>query len=206
LISRREARLNLTMSLQQYITRLEKDQNEILNQVAFLILFNSFAPPGRFRAEVRANSPYSITSLGVNYAFAMLSKGINKVVSNILFKLTGDKSLRFDVGTSIYSSASLLNPSGGDIDAGGSANKLDRTRVDLKLSRAFANDKIIVTLGSDIDFNINNSAIQNGNSQWLPNFTIEFVLTKDKKLRLIVFNKSSLDFPEPVLAAATGRV
>jgi hypothetical protein len=115
------------------------------------------------------------------------------VVSNILFKLTGDKSLRFDVGTSIYSSASLLNPSGGSIDAGGSANKLDRTRVDVKLSRAFANDKIIVTLGSDIDFNINNSAIQNTNSQWLPNFTIEFVLTKDKKLRLIVFNKSSLD-------------
>ncbi|MDB5211870.1 MAG: hypothetical protein JWQ30_2697, partial [Sediminibacterium sp.] len=50
-----------------------------------------------------------------------------------------------------------------------------------------------VTLGSDIDFNIGNSVIQNGNSQWLPNFTIEFVLTKDKKLRLIVFNKASLD-------------
>ena len=116
------------------------------------------------------------------------------MVSTILFKLTGDKSLRFDVGTSIYSSSSLLNPSAGDISAAGS-NKLDRTRVDFKLSRAFANDKIIVTLGSDIDFNIGNtsSAIQNGNSQWLPNVNIEFVLTRDKKLRLIVFNKTSLD-------------
>jgi hypothetical protein len=177
---------------QQYIARLERDQDEILRQVAFLILFNSFSPPTGSGRGI-TNSPYSITSLGVNSLSQMLTNGINKVVSNILFKLTGDKSLRFDVGTSIYSSASLLNPSGGSIDAGGSASKLDRTRVDLKLRRAFANDKIIVTLGSDIDFNIGNSAIQNGNSQWLPNVTIEFVLTKDKKLRLIVFNKSSLD-------------
>ncbi len=176
----------------QYLSRLEKDQDEILRQVAFLILFNSFSPPAG-SGGTSGNSPYSITSLGVNTLSQMLTKGINKVVSGILFKLTGDKSLRFDVGTSIYSSASLLNPSSGSIDAGGASNKLDRTRVDVKLSRAFANDKIIVTLGSDIDFNIGNSVIQNGNSQWLPNFTIEFVLTKDKKLRLIVFNKASLD-------------
>lgn len=175
----------------QYINRLERDQNEILNQVAFLFLFNQFAPPGG-TGNNSASNPYNIATLGVNTLSQVLTKSINKVVSNILFKLTGDKSLRFDVGTSIYSSASLLNPSGGDISAGG--NKLDRTRVDLKIRRAFANDKIIVTLGSDIDFNIGqSSAIQNGNSQWLPNVNIEFVLTKDKKLRLIVFNKSSLD-------------
>jgi hypothetical protein len=176
----------------QYISRLEKDQNEILRQAAFLILFNSFAPPGG--SGNSSSNPYSITSLGVNTLSQLLTKGINTVVSNILYKLTGDKSLRFDVGTSIYSSSSLLNPSGGDISAGGAANKLDRTRVDLKLGKSFANDKIIVTLGSDIDFNIGNSAIQNGNSQWLPNVNIEFILTKDRKLRLIVFNKTSLDF------------
>ena len=37
------------------------------------------------------------------------------------------------------------------------------------------------------------STIINGNSQWLPNINIEFILTRDKKLRLIVFNKYSLD-------------
>lgn len=177
----------------QYLTRLERDQNEILNQVAFLILFNSFAPPGGAQANTsNGTNAYNITSIGVNTLSQYLSKGINKVVSNMLFKLTGDKSLRFDVGTSIYSSSSLLNPSAGDYSAGG--NKLDRTRVDLKFVKSFANDNIIVTLGSDIDFNIGaSSAIQNGNSQWLPNINIVFVLTKDKKLRLIVFNKSSLD-------------
>ncbi len=108
-----------------------------------------------------------------------------------MHKITGDNSLRFDVGTSIYSSSSVI---GGNATDNTANNKLDRTRVDLKFGYAFANDKIIVTLGSDIDFNIgNSSAIQNGATQWLPNVNIEFVLSKDKKLRLIVFNKESLD-------------
>ncbi len=169
----------------QYLVRLEKDQNEILNQVAFVILFNSFAPPGNGGGP--GVSPYAITSLGYNTVSQLLTKSVNKVLSNLLFRITGDKSLRFDIGTSVYSSSNILDPT--NINS----NKIDRTRVDLKFSRAFANDKIIVTLGSDIDFNLGSSAIQNGNTQWLPNVNIEFILTKDRKLRLIVFNKTSLD-------------
>ncbi|MDP1763756.1 MAG: translocation/assembly module TamB domain-containing protein [Sediminibacterium sp.] len=176
----------------QYINRLEKDQNEILNQVAFLILFNAFAPPGGGNNS-SGITPYSITSLTVNTVSKLLTKSVNKVLSNLLYKITGDKSLRFDVGTSVYSSSNLLDPGSNKIDA--SNGKLDRTRVDLKFGYAFANDKIIITLGSDIDFNFgNSSAIQNGNTQWLPNVNIEIVLSKDKKLRLIIFNKNSLDF------------
>ena len=168
----------------QYLNRLEKDQNEILNQVAFVILFNSFAPPGAGGGT--AVNPYTFNSLAYNTVSQLLTKSVNKVLSNLLFKLTGDRSLRFDVGTSIYSSASILDPTNNN-------NRIDRTRVDLKLSRAFANDKIIVTLGSDIDINLGNSVIQNGNTQWLPNVNIEFILSRDRKLRLIVFNKFSLD-------------
>ncbi len=177
----------------QYLTRLEKDQNEILNQVGFLILFNGFQPPTGNNASTGV-SPYAINSLAFNTLSQYLAKGMNKVLSNLLFKLTGDKSLRFDVGTSIYSSSSLVS-AGSSTGAAGN-NQLDRTRVDLKLGYAFANEKIIITLGSDIDFNVGNAAgFTNGsNTQWLPNVNIEFILSRDKKLRLIVFNKSSLDF------------
>ena len=102
-----------------------------------------------------------------------------------------DKSLSFDLGTTLYSSNSLIDASTG-ISA--NANKFDRTRVNLKLGYAFANNKIVVTLGSDFDFNLGNtSAIQNGNFQWLPDFNVEFILTNDRKLRAIVFTKNSLD-------------
>ncbi len=174
----------------QYMSRLEKDQNEILNQVAFLFIFNSFQPPGGLGSSNALNA-YSITSLAANTLSQYLTKSVNKVLSNLLYKITGDKSLRFDVGTSLYSSSNLVTGENGSINSS-NGNRIDRTRVDLKFGYAFANDKIIVTVGSDIDFNFGGAAVQ-GSTQWLPNVNIEFILSQDKKLRLIVFNKTSLD-------------
>ncbi len=173
-----------------FLNRIEKDDNEILKQVSFLIVLGSFAPTGNSGTNNITN-PYMITSLGVNTISQVLTKEVNKVVSNILYKITGDKSLRFDLGTSLYSSNSLLDANSG---VSANSNKLDRTRVNLKLGYAFANNNIVVTLGSDLDFNLGNStSFQNGNFQWLPDFNIEFILTKDRKLRAIVFTKNSLD-------------
>jgi hypothetical protein len=91
----------------------------------------------------------------------------------------------------LYSSNTLLDANSGVTT---NSNKLDRTRVNLKLGYAFANDKVVVTLGSDLDFNVGNStSFQNGNFQWLPDFNIKFILTKDRKLSAIVFTKNSLD-------------
>jgi len=172
-----------------FLKRLEKDQNEILKQVAFLIALNSFAP-----AEVNTGgySPYSITSLVGNTITQVLTKAVNKIFSNFLYSVFKDKSLRFDMGTSMYSSSSLATP-GSDVSAAAN-NRVDRTRVDLRLAYAFNNDNIIVTVGSDIDINMGTpTSVQNSNTQWLPNLNIEFVLSKDKKLRLIIFNKTTLD-------------
>ncbi len=174
----------------QYISRIEKDQNEMLKQVAFLIAFNSFSPVGETAGSNAAN-PYSFTTIGVNTLSQILTKEVNKVFSNMLYKLTGDKSLRFDLGTSLYSSSSL-DPNAGSITA--SSNRLDRSRVNFKFGKSFFNDNIIVTFGGDLDFNLGNtSAVQNGNFQWLPDLNIEFVLSKDRKLRAIIFSKNSLD-------------
>jgi hypothetical protein len=173
-----------------FLNRIEKDENEILKQVSFLIVLGSFAPAGA-NGSSTANNPYMFTSLGVNTISQVLTKEVNKAVSNILYKMTGDKSLRFDLGASLYSSNSLISTGSG---VSANSNTIDRTRVNLKLGYAFANNNIVVTLGSDLDFNLgNSSAIQNGNFQWLPDFNIEFILTKDKKLRAIVFTKNSLD-------------
>lgn len=162
----------------------------MLKQVAFLIAFNSFSPVGETAGSNAAN-PYSFTTIGVNTLSQILTKEVNKVFSNMLYKLTGDKSLRFDLGTSLYSSSSL-DPNAGSITA--SSNRLDRSRVNFKFGKSFFNDNIIVTFGGDLDFNLGTtSAVQNGNFQWLPDLNIEFVLSKDRKLRAIIFSKNSLD-------------
>ena len=177
----------------QFITRLERDDNEILKQVSFLIVFNSFAPVGFSNGSGNNNNnAYTVTSIGINTISRLLTKEVNKSITSILNKVTGDKSLRFDVGSSVYNSANLLDPSGVGIAI--NANKIDRQRVNLKLGRSFLNDKIIVNVGGDLDFNVQNtSAIQNGSFQWLPDLNVEFILTDDRKLRAIIFNKNSLD-------------
>ena len=60
--------------------------------------------------------------------------------------------------------------------------------------RSFLNDKVIINVGGDLDFNVRSTTnIQNDNLQWLPDLNIEFILTRDRKLRAIVFNRNSLD-------------
>mgnify|MGYP000380015375 CR=1 FL=1 len=174
----------------QFITRLERDENEILKQVSFLIVFNSFAPVGFSTGN--SNNAYSMTSIGINTISQLLTKEVNKSVTHLLNKVTGDNSLRFDIGSSVYNSGNLLDPTGSGIAI--NANKIDRQRVNLKLGRSFLNDKVIVNVGGDLDFNVRSSTnIQNDNLQWLPDLNIEFILTRDRKLRAIVFNRNSLD-------------
>ena len=174
----------------QFITRLERDENEILKQVSFLIVFNSFAPVSFSNTNV--SNAYTVTTIGINTISQLLTKEINKTVTNLLDKVTGDKSLRFDVGSSVYNSANLLDPSGAGFAL--NSNKIDRQRVNLKLGKSFLNDNIVVNIGGDLDFNVRNTtSIQNGNFQWLPDLNIEFILTRDRKLRAIIFNRNSLD-------------
>lgn len=173
-----------------YVARIEKDQNEMLKQVAFLIAFNSFSPVGQ-TAGSNTTNPYSLTTVGVNTLSQVLTKEVNKVFSNILYKLTGDRSLRFDLGTSLYSSSSLDMNNEGLV---ANSNRLDRSRINFKFGKSFFNDKVVVTFGGDLDFNLGNtSAVQNGNFQWLPDLNIDIVLSKDRKLRMIIFSKNSLD-------------
>lgn len=174
----------------QFISRLERDENEILKQVSFLIVFNSFAPVS-FSNTSNSNA-YTASTIGINTISNLLTKEINKSVTNILNKVTGDRNLRFDIGSSVYNSANLIDPSGAGLAI--NANKIDRQRVNLKLGRSFLNDNIIVNVGGDLDFNVRNTtSIQNGTFQWLPDLNIEFILTRDRKLRAIVFNRNSLD-------------
>ncbi|HEX8460370.1 MAG TPA: translocation/assembly module TamB domain-containing protein, partial [Segetibacter sp.] len=154
----------------QFLTKLEKDDNEMLKQVTYLIVFGSFAPYGEGRT-LGAN----FTTLGFNTLSELISKQVDNVVSNILYKITGDRSLQFDVSTSVYNSSNLF---AGNVTA---TNGIDRQKVNFKLGKSLFNNKVIVTFGGDLDFRMgSNSATsqQLGNLQWLPDLTVEVVLSK----------------------------
>lgn len=177
----------------QFLSKLEKDDNEMLKQVTYLIVFGSFAPYGEGR-----NIGVNFTTLGVNTISELIAKQVNSLVSNILYRITGDRSLQFDVSTTLYNSSNLVS---GNVTA---TNAIDRQKVNFKLGKSLFNNKVIVTFGGDIDFRMGSNTAtsqQLGNLQWLPDLTVEIILSKDRKLRAIIFSRNNLD----ITAAAVGR-
>ncbi len=180
----------------EFVNKIEKDDNEMLKQVTYLIAFNSFVPYGQGGGAGNIN----VTSIGANTITQLITKELNKAISNLVYKLFKDKSLHVDLGTSVYSLSSLT----GTTTAG---STLDRTNFNIKVGKSFFKDKLTVTFGTNVDFNVGASsgALQNGNVQWLPDLTVEYFITKDKTLRAIIFNKNSLDVNGSGSSASFGR-
>lgn len=172
----------------EFLNKIEKDDNEILKQVTSLIVFGAFTPYGQGNGIGSIN----FSSVTVNTISQALTNQLNKTLSNVIFKITHDKSLHVDIGTSVYSSANLFSQSSGGTST--TNNNFDRSRINFKVGYSFFQDKLVVTFGGDFDFNLSAAAAaQSGNIQWLPDLNVEYYLTNDKKLRFIAFSKNSLD-------------
>ncbi len=183
-------------TFQRFLARLKSDENEMLKQVTWLIVFNSFSSYGDVMSGGGGTS-IRFGSLGVNTISQKLTNEVNKIVSNALYKLTGDRSLQFDLSANTYSSSTLYGGA-----AAAANNRLDRQQVNFKINKSILDGKIIVAVGGDFDFGFNNSAqLATGNFQWLPDISVQVVLSKDRRLRAVVFNKSTLD----VNSGAIGR-
>lgn len=166
----------------RFLKNLESNENEMLKQVTYLIVFNSFAPFGE-----GGGSQTDFTSIGLNTISSVLTKQVNKSITNLLYKITGDKSITFDLAAAAYNSNDLF---GNGVSA--SSGQFDRANVKFKIGKNFFNDNVIVSFGADLDFNVVSNA-QNGNFQWLPDLNVEVVLSSNKKLRMLIFSKNSLD-------------
>jgi hypothetical protein len=164
----------------------------MLKQVTYLIVFGSFAPYGEGRT-IGSN----FTTLGVNTISELVSRQVNNLVSNLLYRITGDRSLQFDVSTSLYNSSSLFS---GNVTA---TNNIDRQQVNFKLGKSLFDNKVLITFGGDLDFRMGSSSSsqQLGNLQWLPDLTVEIILSKSRKLRAILFSRNNLDITQ----GAVGR-
>lgn len=174
-------------SFELFLKKIESDQNEMLKQVTWLIIFGSFSPYG----TLATNGNFA-TSTVTNTISQALTGQINKLLSSFLSK-TG---FQLNVGAHTYSSSSILGTQTG--------GTLDRQTFDLKINKSLLDGKIIITFGGDFDFNLSNtSALQSSTFQWLPDISAQIVLSKDKKLRAIIFNKSNLDISSGILGRRT---
>lgn len=171
--------LSSNLSAKDLIARINNDASERLRQVTYLIVFKSFAP---YKEGSSLRNPG--TDLAVNTVSDIVSREMAKILTSVIQQITGDQSLNIDFSTNFYNSSDLI---------GGIASnaQYDRVNVGVKLNKAYFNNRIVVNVGSDFDLSVRNTAA-NG-FQFLPDISIEFILTSDRRLRAILFKRDNLD-------------
>lgn len=153
---------------------LKNDKNEQLKQVASLLLLNTFTTD---------NSSFLTgdNTLGVaaNTIGQILSNALTSTFSKFLQKALNDNTIStyFDVNSSL--------------DLKNSASQLQGA-VKLGLIKTYFNNRLIISVGGNLDFN--NPYLANTNLLLTPDFTAEWLLSKDGKLRIVGFRKTNIDY------------
>ena len=157
-----------------------KNENELNKQVAFLVVFNNFAPSSEGSSLNLASSG---VDLFVNSISDFLSGQINSVLNNIL-----SNKLKIP-GLYVNFSGSLYNP-----NPFGDENKFlyDRTNLNLSVGKTIFNNRVVLTFEGNYDVPFQSTTTQ-VSSDLLTNFTTEFLINKSGSIRATIFYRENVD-------------
>lgn len=176
----------------EFIRKIESDPTETTKQATFLIVFNSFAKyEGASTSTSRSISEVG-TDIGFRTISTVITQQLNKIFSDLFYKVFKDPTIKFNFSTNFYN-ANLIN---GNVNFQSNLSNV-RSQFNLGFAKSLLDDRIILSFGSDFDFNVSNTQFSNSQLsglQLLPNFRVEFILNKSRKLRLVAFYKDNLDF------------
>jgi Family of unknown function (DUF490). len=161
----------------QLIRVILENENELNKHVAFLVVFNKFAP-----TDVGSSLKTSGVDLVVNSISGFLSGQINKWLNNFLattFKIEG---------LNINFSGSLYDPT--PFGAGGSLTGYN-SDINVAVAKTFLNNRIVLTFEGTADVPIQNSA--QFKTDLLKNLTAEFLVNKSGTIRVNLFYKENID-------------
>ncbi len=164
--------LNRDFYLVKRLDDFKNDENQMLNQVASLLLFNSF-----ISSEQSFLSQQNTLSLATNTIGGIISGWLTGLLNRELERATDG----------VVSTYIDINPS---LDLRATAGQL---QANIRGGLRFRlNQRIIFKAGGNYDYN-NQLTILNRRSLLTPDFTIEWLLNKDGSIRVIGFNKASVD-------------
>ncbi len=156
---------------------MKKDENEMNKQVASLLLFNTFISTDQNQSSLTSGSTIG---LATNTIGGMLSSWLTTIFNKELEKATnGIVSTYFDINSNLdlQNKAALIQAS---LNAG----------VKLVLT-----DRLVVLIGGNLDYN-NPYAQLNKKGLLTPDINIEWSLNKDGTLKVVGFNRTSVDLTQ----------
>ncbi|HEY1869736.1 MAG TPA: translocation/assembly module TamB domain-containing protein, partial [Chitinophagaceae bacterium] len=176
------------------IQQIENNPNELNKQVTYLIVFNSFAPVGGPGTSANSNAASTtagglgnaVNELAYNTISSLLFNELNKQFSNILAQMFKDNKLKVNLSGSVYN-RNFVNQG-----ASGNDFNINTANVNLTVSRAILNDRLIITAGSTLDIPLATSFEQT--MQFLPDVTMEWLMNAKGNIRATFFYRENLDF------------
>jgi hypothetical protein len=175
------------------IQQIEKNQNELNKQVAYLIVFNSFAP----YENISGTNPFSELTYNTisGLLFGKVNEQLNRILSKILpsnatFKFTG----------SLYNRDALNSTSKGIFGLPNQSN------INASLALPLFNERAHITLGGTFDVPLQSQADYQTTLRLLPDVSLDLMLNKTGSIKATFFYKQSVDFLTGVTSAGTGLV
>jgi hypothetical protein len=161
--------------VQENLKKFTKDENEMNRQVASLLLFNSFINDRGFGG--------STASFFSGTAGQVISGFLNNQLARFFQKIFKDPTITPYL--SLNSSYDITSPE---------LIKALQASGNFGFKKEYMNGRLIVSLGGNIDYNNPYIlAARNTNVLLTPDINIEYILTADGKLRVVGFNRTSVD-------------
>jgi hypothetical protein len=172
------------------IQQLEKNTGELTTQVAYLVLFNSFAPVGT------NSQPSTTANAGLGTAFNELTYNTITSLSGIFFneinrKLNSElaKILKTD-NVSVNFSGSVYNRN--ILNQQTSNFNINQSNFNVNVPISMFKDRFVVTLASTLDVPLQASIQQT--VQFLPDVTAEWLINQSGTIRASFFYRQNLDY------------
>ena len=179
------------LSVSFVVDQLQNNENELNKQVAFLVVFNRFAP-----TDVSSSLGLSTgVDLVVNSISGFLSSQINNVLNNIL-----SNKLKIP-GLYVNFSGSLYNPN--PFGQAGTGFNYDRTNINVAVGKSLFDNRVVLTFEGSYDVPFQSSTQLK--SDLLTNFTTEFLINKSGTIRATIFYKENVDILSGTSTTGNGK-
>ncbi len=163
--------------VQENLKKFSKDENEQNRQVASLLLFNTFINDGG--GGFGASTANFLSGTVGQIISGFLNNQLTKFFQRVFKDPTITPYLTFNSNYNL-TSKELINA----LEASGNFG----------FKKEYLNGRLVVSLGGNIDYN-NPYILQARNTNVLltPDITVEYILSADGKLRIVGFNRTSVD-------------
>ncbi|HEY5463753.1 MAG TPA: translocation/assembly module TamB domain-containing protein [Hanamia sp.] len=162
-------------------TRYQGDQNELNNTVTSLLLFNTFLTNDQSLLSGNNTGNFVTRSVG-----QILSNTLSSSLNNWLRKLFNTNSVN------LYTN---INTADFNFQRAATAQNEIQNVGNFGVKTTFLNNKLLVKVGGNVDYNKIGQTSPNSNSNFLftPDVSFEYLISPDGRLRVIGFNRSETD-------------